>query len=187
MRAPTLAVPAPWSFFPQILCFWLPAVIGVLKPNRCMGINSYRYPLPCTHRCKGINPKVSPPIHSDLRSPTAYATREMRYGHIPGMGLPEPTCASQLVPCVQDHFTYVNLSGHSPCVECEDTRCIGTYLWCHVSRNSSSADQGKVEEHLCVECGHTPYNRKMYTKTSRTLSRFYYYCSEHLVLRHEQS
>ena len=61
-------------------------MIGELKPNRCMGINSYKYPLPCTQGCKGINPQVSPPIHSDLCSSTAYATREMRYGHIPGSG-----------------------------------------------------------------------------------------------------
>ena len=35
-----------------------------------------------------------PPIHSDLCSPTAYATREMRYGHTPGSG----TCLDLPVP-----------------------------------------------------------------------------------------
>ena len=97
----TLAMQTSGAFFPQFKGFWLPAVIGELKPNRCMGINSYRYPLPCTHRCKGINPLVSPPIHSDLRSPTAYATREMRYGHIPGSGacldLPVPHSMSPVI------------------------------------------------------------------------------------------
>jgi hypothetical protein len=124
MRAPTLAVPAPWSFFPQILCFWLPAVIGELKPNRCIGINSYRYPLPCTHRCKGINPLVSPPIHSDLRSPTAYATREMRYGHIPCSGAYLCRIAGLLSINPQTRFT---LFGHSPRVPC--CRCSPSYFW----------------------------------------------------------
>ena len=58
----------PVEFFPTNVKFWLPAVIGELQPNRCTG----------------IIPKVSPPIHSDLCPPTAYATREVRHGHIPG-------------------------------------------------------------------------------------------------------
>ena len=48
--------------------FWLPAVVGELKPNRCMGINK-RYPIPHTHRCMGINHKYPPPCTQTFAHP----------------------------------------------------------------------------------------------------------------------
>ena len=128
-------------------------------------INSYRYPLPCTHRCKGINPQVSPPItlRPVLTHCLCYKGDEV-WTHTWLRGLLGLTCASQHFPCAQNPSAYVKFSGHSPCVECEDTRCIGTYLWCYVSRISSSADRGKVEHQLCVEYGHTPNIIEMYSK-----------------------
>jgi hypothetical protein len=77
---------------------------------------------------KASTHKYPPPLHSDLCSPTAYATREMRYGHIPGSGacldLPVPHSISP----VQIRSTYVNFSGHSPCVEREHSLGAGTHL-----------------------------------------------------------
>ena len=99
MRPSTLAVPAPFGFptnikFLAACSDWRAQAQQVYRAS----INS-RYPLPCTHRCTGINPQVSPPIHSDLCSPTAYATREMRYGHIPGSG----ACLDLPVPHSMSH------------------------------------------------------------------------------------
>ena len=82
-------------------------------------------------------------------------------------GVPEPTCAPPHVPRVQNRSTCVTLPGHLPCVECEDICRIRTHLWCLVSQNSSSADLGKVEDCLCVECAHFAFNTLMYAKPSR--------------------
>ena len=64
----TLAMPALMRFPPHFKGFWLPAVVGELKPNRCMGIN-YRFPIPCTRQVHGHPPQVFPPVHSDHRLP----------------------------------------------------------------------------------------------------------------------
>ena len=63
--------------------FWLPAVVGELMPNKCMGIN-YRCPIPHTQQVHGHPPQVPPPTHSDLRPPHC-----LYYcGHLLGTRLP---------------------------------------------------------------------------------------------------
>jgi hypothetical protein len=116
---PTLRHARTDVFFPTVYSFWLHAVVGELRPNRCMGIN-YRCPIPRTQQVHGHPPQVSHPMHSDLRSPTAYATWEMRCGHLPGIGTYLCLTAGPLCPvlCVHNNPTHVTLSPGTHLVCC---------------------------------------------------------------------
>ena len=111
-------MPARMRCFPQFKLFWLPAVVGELKPNRFMGIN-YRFPIPHIQQVHGHPPQVPPLTHSDLCAPTAYATV---FTHL---ALGSPLCRFMLVNGLISRSG--NSNGSCPKVVYEEARALHAY------------------------------------------------------------
>ena len=106
MRAPTLAVPGPWSFFPQILCFWLLAVVGELKPNRAMGINKMHL-IPHTQGCMRINNMYPPPCTQTFAHPLP-----ILLGGVPRAHAHTTWCIGHQLPGAPSHALRFGVEGY---------------------------------------------------------------------------